>query len=405
MSTPVPEVLPPLSPVAPAERVELLDIFRGFALLGVLIANMRGFNGPMVAYFDHTLMWQEPVNRGVQFLVDTFVSGKFITIFSFLFGIGFAIQMERAASRPPGFLGRRYGFLLGLGAVHMFLLWWGDILLTYAVFGFALLLFRNRQPKTLLWWALGLYLWPLVMFGAGALASVLVADFPQQPPVKPEELARVIRVYATGSYLEILPERFKEAGTGLAFIPAFGPRLLGIFLLGLWVWRRGILRDLGSHREALVRWQWWGVAVGLPLAVGGEAFMLVAKPNPAQPSPAALLYFVVVSLAVPALSLFYLATVARLAAAPGWHGVVAHFAPVGRMALTNYLMQTLVCTGIFYGYGLGLYGKVGTLAGLALSLGIFAGQMVVSRIWLQRFGQGPAEAAWRWVTYARWRRG
>ena len=408
MITPEPEVnvpaLPRLGPVAPAERVEMLDIFRGFALLGVLVANMRGFSGPMMAYFDHTLMWQEPVNRAAQFAVDAFVSGKFITIFSFLFGVGFAIQMERAEARPAGFLGRRFGALMALGLVHIFLLWWGDILLAYSVFGFALLLFRRREPKTLLWWAAILYLFPLLGFGMGALAAHFNPEAMKQPPADPAELARLIRVYATGGYGQILVERVKEAGQALMFIPFFGPRLLGLFLLGTWVWRKGILQDLASRETLLRRCQVWGFAVGLPLGLGGEIFMLLKAPVLSRPSLDGLVYFAVNSLAVPALSVAYLATVARLGAGGVWRERLHWFAPVGRMALTNYLMQTVVCTLIFYGYGLGWFGKVGPVAGLGLALVIYGGQMGLSRWWLGRWAQGPAEAAWRWVTYAGWRR-
>jgi uncharacterized protein len=408
MNTPEPEAdfaaLPRLGPVTPAERVEILDIFRGFALLGVLVANMRGFSGPMMAYFDHTLMWQEPVNRAAQFVVDAFVSGKFITIFSFLFGVGFAIQMERAETRPAGFLRRRFGALMVLGLVHIFLLWWGDILLTYSVFGFALLLFRGREPKTLSGWAAGLYLFPLLWFGAGALAMHFNPGAMKQPPADPEELARLIRVYATGGYAEILVERAKETGQALMFIPFFGPRLLGLFLVGTWVWRRGILQGLETRETLLRRCQFWGFAVGLPLGVGGEIFMLVQAPVLSRPSLDGLVYFTLNSVAVPALSVAYLATLGRLVAGGVWRERLHWFAPVGRMALTNYLAQTVVCTMIFYGYGLGRFGKVGPVAGLGLAVAIYGAQMGLSRWWLGRRAQGPAEAAWRWVTYAGWRK-
>ena len=394
-----------LAPVAPGERIEALDVFRGFALLGVLIANMRGFSGPLAAYFDHSLMWQDPVSRAAQAFVDVFVSGKFITIFSFLFGIGFAIQIERAAARPPGFLLRRFGFLMALGLAHIYLFWWGDILLTYSVFGFGLLAFRNRQPRTLLWWAAGLYAWPLACFAGLALARAAGAAPPQPPLADAAELARVIEVYATGGYLEILRERAKEANTGLSFIPFFGPRLLGIFLLGMWVWRRGILHSLEGHAELLRRCRRWGLAAGLPLSLAAEAVMQTAKPNPAEASPASLAYFAITSVSMPAMSLFYLSWLAGLLGHPRWHGIVGRFAPVGRMALTNYLMQTAVCTLTFYGYGLGYFGKMGPLPGLGYALAVFAAQMALSRWWLGRWKQGPAEAAWRYVTYARWRAG
>lgn len=142
----------------------------------------------------------------------------------------------------------------------------------------------------------------------------------------------------------------------------------------------------------------------MPLGLGGEVFMLVKAPVMSQPSLDGLVYFAVNSVAVPALSAAYLATVARQGAGGAGRKRVHWFAPVGRMALTNYLTQTVVCTMIFYGYGLGWFGKVGPIAGLGLAVAIYGAQMRLSRWWLGRWGQGPAEAAWRWVTYAGWRR-
>ena len=128
-----------MRPVSAGERIEVLDALRGAALFGIIAANMRGFSGPLAAYFDHTLMWTDPVNRIAQAFVDLFIQGKFITLFAFMFGIGFAIQMERAdrsgiASRI--FYVRRLAILLLFGALHFVFVWWGDILAPYALMGF-----------------------------------------------------------------------------------------------------------------------------------------------------------------------------------------------------------------------------------------------------------------------------
>jgi uncharacterized protein len=365
MDAPVTTPHPVLAPVPPAERIELLDIFRGFALLGVLIANMRGFNGPLAAYFDHSLMWQDTVSRATQSVINVLVSGKFITIFSLLFGAGVAIQLDRAASRPAGFLLRRFGFLMALGLAHIYLLWWGDILFTYSVFGFALILFRNRAPRTLLWWSAALYVWPVVMFGSIVAVAALGNPMPAPPSLTPAELTRVIELYGSGSYLEILPARIKETNTALSFVPFFGPHLLGIFLFGLWLWRKGILHGLSGQTELLRRCQRWGLLVGLPLSLTAEALKSATNLSPGAPSPAALLYLVINSVSIPALSLLYLATIARAVSHPALHAALLRFAPVGRMALTNYLTQTVVCILLFHGYGLGLFGRVAPLAGLA----------------------------------------
>ena len=155
-----------LRPVSVGERIEVLDALRGAALFGIIAANMRGFSGPLAAYFDHTLMWTDPVNRVAQGFVDLFIQGKFITLFAFMFGIGFAIQMERAdrsgvASRI--FYVRRLAILLLFGALHFVFVWWGDILAPYALMGFLLMLFRTRSQKALLRWSAVLYAWPLLL--------------------------------------------------------------------------------------------------------------------------------------------------------------------------------------------------------------------------------------------------
>lgn len=401
MSSPNSEPPSALAPVPPGERIELLDIFRGFALLGVLIANMRGFNGPLAAYFDHSLIWQDPVSHATQSAVNVLVSGKFITIFSLLFGIGVAIQLDRARSRPAGFLLRRFGFLMALGLAHLYLLWWGDILFTYSVFGFAMLLFRDRAPRTLLWWAAGLYVWPAVMFGSVVAAAALGNPMPAPPSLTPAELARVIEIYRSGGYLEILPARIKDTNTALSFVPFFGPHLLGIFLFGLWLWRKGILHGLPSRTELLRRCQRWGLFCGLPLSLAAEALKVATNLSPGVPSPPAFLYLAINTVATPALSLLYLSTIARAVSHPAWRAAPRCFAPVGRMALSNYLMQTVIGILLFHGYGLGLFGHVAPLPGLGLSLLIFAVQMAASHLWLRRFAQGPMEAFWRYVTYAR----
>ena len=156
----------PMRPVAPGERIAVLDALRGAALFGIIAANMRGFSGPLAAYFDHTVMWTDPTNRVAQAFVDLFIQGKFITLFAFLFGIGFAIQMERAdrsgtASRI--FYVRRLAILLLFGVLHFVFVWWGDILAPYALLGFLLMLFRKRSQKALLRWSAILYAYPLLL--------------------------------------------------------------------------------------------------------------------------------------------------------------------------------------------------------------------------------------------------
>jgi len=191
-----------MEPIAPPERVQAIDILRGFALFGILAANMRAFNAPAQAYFDPGLLWKGAADRAVQGAVDVLISGKFITLFSFLFGLGFAVQMERAEARGAGFAEiyrRRLFALLAIGLAHATLLWWGDILLPYALVGFLLLLFRRRRQKTLFLWAqVGLWL-PVVMMAVFLVLSRFGVSIPGPPKPTPELLDATVRVYSQGS--------------------------------------------------------------------------------------------------------------------------------------------------------------------------------------------------------------
>jgi uncharacterized protein len=400
------ESISPIGPVQPAERIQVLDVLRGMALFGIIASNMRGFNGPLAAYFDHSLMWQEPANRVTQILIDLFISGKFITLFSFLFGIGFAVMMDRAQARglaSQRFYLRRLGVLLLMGILHMYLIWWGDILMPYALMGFLLYLFRRKSQKTILIWSLAMYAWPWLTGGAFLIASAAGAPVPQPPPATPAEIQRLIQVYSTGAYAEIFSERLKDNIAGLFFILFYSPRLLGIFLFGLWVYRQGIVRNLAAHRELLKRCQWWGLAVGLALNGVVVAIAEIWHPDPMGATPLGYAHQFVGGLGIPVLSLFYASTVALLFQREHWATRLRPFGAVGRLALTNYLMQSVICTTLYYSYGFGLYGKVGPLAGLAPTVLIYAAQVVFSVWWVERFAFGPMEWVWRKLTYGRMR--
>src|SRR5918996_2530387 len=177
-----------MRPVSVAERIEVLDALRGAALFGIIAANMRGFSGPLAAYFDHTLMWTDTVSRIAQAFVNIFIQGKFITLFAFMFGIGFAIQMERAdrsGMTSRMFYLRRLAILLLFGIAHFVFVWWGDILAPYAILGFSLMLFRTRSQKSLLRWSAVLYLYPFLLGTLMFAAQSAGVKIPMPPPMTP----------------------------------------------------------------------------------------------------------------------------------------------------------------------------------------------------------------------------
>lgn len=390
-----------IGPVPGSERITVIDCLRGAALLGIIVANMRGFNAPLRAYFQPRLMWTWFPDQVAQGFVDWLVQGKFITIFATLFGIGFAIQMERAMARGlgVGFYARRMLVLLAIGLAHSFLLWWGDILVSYAVCGLLLLFFRKRTQRTVLVWGHILYWFLLVLFGGIYIAILNGLEMPQ-PPERPGGLAAIIQIYAQGSFREIFMMRAEEWAMANSFIVGL-TRVLGIFLFGLYLWRQGYLQHPSEHLE------WWRRArrIGLWFGLLGN-FAAVAidwtyHPNLMMPSGPTVAIFTIQSFAIPALSLGYCATVVLLWMNPLWQQRLMPFTYVGRMALTNYLLQSLICTTIFYSYGLGLYGRVGPLADLFLAVLIYALQVPFSRWWLSGHRFGPMEWVWRRLTYGR----
>lgn len=395
---------PRFGPVASTERIEILDLLRGLALFGIIASNMRAFSGPLMAYFDHTLMWQDPLNRAAQAAVDVFISGKFITLFSFLFGIGFAIQMDRAAARNLAnrvFYLRRLGILALFGIAHMFLLWWGDVLLTYALMGFGLFLFRDSSQRKILMWSAGLYCWPWITAAAFTVAGMFTT-IPPPVSTSPVELHRVLQVYSTGGYTAIFAERLKENATGLMFMIFWSPRVLGIFLFGLWVWRQGFIRSLPDRRDLLLRCLRWGLPIGLALNLAWVAVQEIWHPDPSGATPLGFLNGVIQGIGVPFLSLGYASLVGLVWSRPSWKPRLHPFSAVGRTALTNYLLQTVLCTTLYYGYGFGLFGKVGPLAGFLPTVAIYGAQVGASVLWLRRFNYGPMEWLWRTLTYGRY---
>jgi uncharacterized protein len=385
-----------IGPVPGEQRITLIDCLRGWALFGILMANMRGFHAPMDAYMEvHYWTWRP--DYITQLLVDWLISGKFITIFAALFGVGFAIQMERAATRIGGiaFYRRRLAVLFLIGLVHALVLWWGDILTNYAICGFFLLYFRNSSQRRILIWAHILYWFIVVMF-AGFYISTLFGG--RLPDESGNSMQEALRIYAHGSVREIFVLRFNDWVESNAFFP-FLTRIVGIFLFGVYIWRQGYLSDPVAHMD------WWRKAQRLGFIVGltGNAVATWLEAawhaSPDRPDLAAVLWLIAASFGIPALSLGYVATIVRLWQDPAWQRRLLPFSYVGRMALTNYLLQSLICTTIFYSYGFGLYGRVGPLADIFLALAIYSAQVPFSRWWLSGHRYGPMEWLWRRLTY------
>ncbi len=391
-----------MGPITAAERIEVIDILRGLALFGIIAANMRGFFGPERAYMDWLSLWSGKADRIAQGFIEIFIQGKFVTLFSFLFGLGFAVQMTRAEERGRGisFYPRRLLILVGIGAVHAFLIWWGDILIDYALMGFVLLLFRKRQQRTILIWTIVLGALPIVLAVGYHVASRFTC-IDVGPGPTPEELKRAIEVYSHGAWLAILGQRFRDwvsLNAAWFFTPVF---LLPRFLFGLWLWRSGFITNIASHTAALRKVCVWGLAIGMPFSIAADAAVQFFRANPMEPTLAGQFVNAAGTISTPALSACYAALVALLALSAKWRRLVQPFAAVGRTALTTYVMQSVVCTLLFYSYGLGWFGRIGPAIGLVPTFTVYAAQVWFANWWLARYQFGPAEWVWRSLTYGK----
>ena len=359
------------APVLADQRIDSIDVLRGLALLGVLAMNLEmEFR---ISIFQQFV--RSPPDRGVDGWVNAFlkifVDLKALAIFSLLFGIGLAIQHERLADNPRRLvlMLRRLMVLLAFGLVHLYLIWNGDILTEYAIAGLVVLPLLYGPTWAL---ALGAAMF-LVLYLAGPLLPPLV-PFPSTAWLI-HHIRMANEIYGSGSFAEILAFRIKEVDAFLSLHDFIFPRTVGLFLLGVLTWRFGIVRDARRHNRKLALGAMLGIAIGLALILTGLS-----------------------DTGTIVLALAYAALVLWVASGPAGRWL-AWAAPVGRMAFTNYIAQSLIMGWIFYGYGLGLFGKMGSTTGLVLVLLIYAVQVLWSRWWLERFAFGPIEWLWRALMY------
>jgi uncharacterized protein len=399
----------PLEPVGASERILTLDVLRGIALLGVLIANIwLWFSGALFMFPGLQEELRRPtVDSAVFLIISIFVSGKALSTFSILFGLGFAVQMMRAEMRGSRIVPvycRRLAVLLAMGIVHAVLLWYGDILATYAMLGFALLLFRRRRERTLLVWAaLLMFVLPVALGTVPLIMHVAGVDTGPPPAERlaewTEENGTNLALFTSGSYRKIVQGNLRMLREMYGSPKALGMLMfLGLFLLGLYAGRRRIFEHPAAHRALLRRLAIWGFAIGIPATLAGIGFRLVMDIEQAVAAPwFPLAMTVTTALGAAPFALAYIATATLLLEHARWKARLRHFAPVGRMALTNYLSQTIICLAIYYGGG--LLGHYRPALNLVIALLIFIVQMRVSAWWLSRYRFGPAEWLWRSLTY------
>lgn len=389
-----------MQPTAPHQRIEELDLIRGLALLGILVANLRGYAGPAAVYYRPELFWSTPPDRWAQFFVDFLVTSKFLTIFGVLFGVGAAIFAERwgqRGERPLGPWLRRMLALAGFGAAHAFLLWWGDILLPYAIAGLLLMPFLTLELDRILFWSLLCYWFPVF-----AMLGLSVVGNPSPAALAPSQpWTAVTSRYREESFWALVQVRAHEWLEFNSSWPFSLMRILGLFLFGVYAWRGGYVRLVFARRELARRCLTLGLLLGLPLNLLAAGLRSWAGIDPGSSELGAVLLWIANSLGVPFLSLAYAMGIVLLCRSRAATACCACLVAAGRMALTVYICQSALGAALFCGWGLGLYGKLAMLELLALAPAIFGVQLLLARWWLRHFRFGPLEWLWRYVTYGR----
>jgi len=411
------------SPVEPASRVLAVDVLRGIAVCGILLMNIYAYAYPEVGYINPLAIGGATgANFWTWVFTHVFVEGKFVSIFSMLFGAGLVLQSERVGPRVPSFRAlyfRRLFWLAIIGAVHGYVLWWGDILFTYAFCALLVYGFRNRSPRWLfIASGVALTIATLLQMATGALYGVMremaqsgasADSFTGQLGAgwreveallapTPEDLAESLEIYRDG-YLGIVVDRaplvFNSQFVSSPFMMSW--RIGGIMLAGMALLKTGVLsaaRSTAFYRRLALA----GYLVGFPLVLIGlrvrfaSEFDVVTKFQRATPLDI---------VGAPLVALGHIAVTMLLIRAGAMRRLQVRLAALGRMALTNYLMHSVIGTTLFYGYGLGLFGSVDRFALMGIVVAIWALQLAYSPYWLERFRFGPAEWLWRSLTYRR----
>ncbi|ANU13774.1 DUF418 domain-containing protein [Planococcus halocryophilus] len=378
-----------LQPVSTNERIKAIDLMRGFSLLGILLINMLAFHSPL-SYIDPYKWFNGSVNEGIYLVIDIFIQASFYPLFAMLFGYGLAMQYMRAEAVGRPFMPlavKRLMVLLLFGIIHAFLIWYGDILITYAIMGF-LLLGLIRLPSRWLM-SLGAVIYAVPHLLMLAILFIAAAADPNTY-VGYMEIENSIQSYQSGSFAEIFSQRladwtYSNNMIGFVFL-AF--TILPFLMFGAAAAKWQLIERTQEKRKL-----WLFLAI-IPLLMG-----LALKSTPFLFDKNYAFVYLQDLFGGPLVAVGYAAMIALMAQKRSLQKLFSPIAKVGRMSITTYITQSILATFIFYSYGLGLYGKVDLLTGTLIAFGIFVVQLIFAELWLEKFSRGPLEMLWRKWTY------
>ncbi|MCY7495357.1 DUF418 domain-containing protein [Bacillus safensis] len=377
-------------PMSLRERVHFLDIVRGFALMGIILVNYflivdsaRGFDMQSNDVFHNVVNW--------------FASGKFITLFSFLFGVGFMIFMDRAAQKvdsPNKLFARRLTILLGFGLLHLTFVWIGDILAYYAAAGFLLLFFYKRTAKTILYWLIALFVIQLLT----PIFTMLLNTVSSGSSGKPDFADFELTSHNSLTYLASIGDRWTDMVTMASSSFSTVYSMFFMFLLGVYFVKMEFFKNMEA-KKAIWNRIWIIFAIAFLITQGST---IIAAVNPFENTLWVNIASALEQNGGLTGSMFYMSTLAMLFLhVPQLRGALMVFTKVGRMSLTCYLLHSIIGTMLFLKYGAGLADHLQPAGTFMIGLGVYVFLVLFSTLWLKRFKYGPMEFIWRQLTYGK----
>lgn len=378
-------------PLKKSERMTWIDAARGFAILGIFVVNIGAFAAPYFLYGGEMAAWSSSIDQWTQIVIDIFFQASFYTLFSILFGFGLQILKERLIEKNiavNSFFLRRLMILIGIGMVHAFLIWHGDILLSYGIIGLFLMFFIYSSDKMIL------ISGSLILGGSVCLYTVTLYGMKAfLGGSNTEGIARARENYSSDELSVILEQNLNDwlYSNNLSSYLLLGTTLLPLFLFGMYLGRKRWLHSPGEHRQKL--WAGWAISL---------IFFIVLKAGPYFFGNPEWFSYAQDNLGGTASALFYLFSITLFGQSQFGKKMLKPFSYVGRMSLSNYILQSVICFVLFYGIGFGLYGSVRPIEAMGIVVIVFSLQIIMSKWWLSRFRYGPLEWVWRSLTYKKW---
>src|SRR5699024_11056404 len=375
-------------PLQKSERMMWIDAARGFAILGIFVVNIGAFSAPYFLYGGEKDAWSHAIDQFTHVMIDIFFQASFYTLFSLLFGFGLQILKERLITKGIAvspFLFRRLIILMMFGMIHAFLIWHGDILLSYGIIGLFFMAFIYRSDRAILLWGtliLGssVFLYTVMLYNVRAFLG----------GANTSGIHRAETYYASNDWFVILDQNLNDwlyANSIFSYV-LLGTTLLPLFLIGMYLARKRWLHNPSQHRKRL--WAAWVVSLIVFIALKMGPYL---NGNPEWFS------YTQDNVGGAASALFYLFSITLSAQSIFGKKLLKPFSFVGRMSLSNYILQSLICFILFYGVGFGLYGSVRPIEAMGIVALVYTLQVFVSKWWLAKYRYGPLEWLWRSLTY------